>query len=94
MIYIGSKEACEKYSKDNNIKFFNELCHPSDARDKASELEQSGKELICYNTVVLDFINPRNIRFINDDLTIENFYEKFESSLGYMFPGEIILNLF
>lgn len=92
MIYIGSKEACENYAKKNNINFFNDLVHPSEAEEKAHDLEQSEKDFICYNTVILDFINPRNIIFINDDLSIENFFEKFNKEINYMYPGEIILN--
>lgn len=94
MIFIGSKEACEKYSKQNNIDYLDKLIHPSDSEKEAKILEKSDKNVICYNTVILDYIDPYKIYFINDDLTVELFKDKFEDKLNYLHPGEIILSLF
>lgn len=50
-------------------------------------------DYIIYNAVALDYVDPENIIFIDNNGIPHNFKDYFKEKLEYMYPGEILLNL-
>jgi hypothetical protein len=68
--------------------------HPKYAEDVAEILNQIDQTYICYDTVVLDYVNLDKVYVINDnfELVPVKSYAEYAEKFGYMHLGEIILN--
>lgn len=94
MIYTScNSNSIKKYFKTNIpqiISFDNIGC--DEIEDKVSGLLMDN-DYIIYNNVALDYIEPKNIIFIDNCGTPHNFESFFKDKLEYMYPGEVLLNL-
>lgn len=68
--------------------------HPKYAEDVAKILNNTDQTYICYDTVVLDYVDIDKIYVIDDNYNLipVKEYEPFSKKLDYMYIGEIIIN--
>jgi hypothetical protein len=94
MVYVAlNDEIIEKYAKIHpNISLYNKVVHPCKAELAAKDIQSQPNDYFIYDVAILDYIDPQNILFINEDLSVENFKDKFKEELDSMFPGEVLYN--
>ena len=90
MIYTALSEKHINNSKYSNLPEIR-CTHPRHAKSIGIDISSSLCDFICYDTVLLDYIDIDKIVFIDDNGDEFHFNDKFKKELEYMNAGEIIL---
>ena len=92
VITSPSKHLTFAYRDKTGTEIFSENIHPYDAEECGKRLSDINSPIICYNTVILDYVDLDKLYAITDSLDLVPFKQKYNKELEYMYPGEIILN--
>ena len=66
--------------------------HFSEMKKFAKETDWIKSNYYTFETVLPDYVDPINIKYVVDKDTAENFNKYFSDMIGIMYPGEILLN--
>lgn len=91
MVYTALDDEYIKGTKYEKLKVIT-ISHPKFARKVAEELNNSNEDCICYDSVILDYIDPDNLMLIDVNKAVYKFNEVYKDDLHYMFPGEVLLH--
>ena len=92
VITSSSVMLCERYIAHNpDVQLFSKTVHPCDAEQWARYLSASSLNWMCYNTVILDYVDLDKLYVIDCNLQLHLYSEFYSKWTGYLYPGEVIL---